>query len=160
VLVNNAARTAFIPFEDFATASDTIWRELLELNLLAAVALVRELLPGMGARGFGRMLNVASTSAVEPEGSSLPYAVSKAALVAFTQSVAAVAPDGVTINALAPGWMDTEWATRQGGERAGARAEADVEAVADMAVALLGNGAISGEVLVCDGGARWRRRHG
>lgn len=159
VLVNNAARTAFIPFDDLAAAGDRVWRDLLELNLLAPVALVRTVFPGMQRRNFGRVLNIASTSALEPEGSCLPYAVSKAALVAYTQGLAAVAPSGVTVNALAPGWMDTAWAPRQGGERPG-RAEARVEDVADIGVALLTNDAISGEVVVVDSGARWRRRRG
>ncbi|MEQ8662276.1 MAG: SDR family NAD(P)-dependent oxidoreductase [Gammaproteobacteria bacterium] len=160
VLVNNAARTAFIPFDDLARADDALWRDLLELNLLAPVALVRSVLPAMGARGYGRVLNIASTSAVEPEGSSLPYAVSKSALVAFTRGLAAVAPPGVTINALAPGWMDTGWAPRQGGERPGARAEAVVTDVAALGLTLLANAAVNGEVVMVDGGARWRRRHG
>ncbi|MEU5551443.1 MULTISPECIES: SDR family NAD(P)-dependent oxidoreductase [unclassified Micromonospora] len=158
ILVNNAATTRFIPFDDLDAADDEVWESLLRVNLLAPVALCRATFAAMGRTGWGRVLNVASTSAFDPAGSSLPYAVSKSALVAFTQGLAAVAPPGVAVSAIAPGWMDTPWASRHsGGSAAGGAAEVDVDEVARAAVELVTGTAGNGTVVVLDGGARWRR---
>ncbi|WP_326553179.1 SDR family NAD(P)-dependent oxidoreductase [Micromonospora sp. NBC_01813] len=163
VLVNNAATTRFIPFDDLAAADDEVWTSLLRVNLLAPVALARATFPAMAQAGWGRVLNVASTSAFEPAGSSLPYAVSKSALVAFTRGLAAVAPPGVAVSAVAPGWMDTPWTARHAGSAAaGGAPEVEVAQVAQVAVELLSGTAGNGAVVVLDGGAGVRRaqRHG
>ncbi|GIJ23898.1 MULTISPECIES: SDR family NAD(P)-dependent oxidoreductase [Micromonospora] len=158
ILVNNAATTRFIPFEDLDSADDEVWTALLRVNLLAPVALARATFPAMVDAGWGRVLNVASTSAFEPAGSSLPYAVSKSALVSFTRGLAAVAPAGVAVSAVAPGWMDTPWTARHTGRTdAVVSAEVDVDEVARAAVELIGGTAGNGTVVVLDGGARWRR---
>ena len=112
MLVNNAATTARVPWEDLAAATDELWWRILQVNLMAPVALTRAVMPGMAARGWGRILNISSTSGVGPTGSSLPYAVSKAALLALTENLASIAPPGVSVCAIAPGWMDTGWAAR------------------------------------------------
>ena len=105
VLVNNAGvfGTAKV-----AQTSDEEWRRVLAVNLDSAFFLSRLILPGMKARGFGRVVNVGSM-AMKNGGltAGTAYAVSKGALGALTFSLAReFAPFGVTVNALAPAYVD------------------------------------------------------
>jgi 3-oxoacyl-[acyl-carrier protein] reductase len=100
ILVNNAGislRKAFIK------SDDDLWNQTLRIDLMAAVELLRATLPGMVARGWGRVLNVASAAGVEPTPGFSAYAAAKGALVALTLTLAAeVEPSGVRVNALSP----------------------------------------------------------
>ena len=111
----------------------------------------------MRGRGFGRILNVASTSAFTHDGSSIPYIVSKAALVALTKTLARALAPSVTVNAVAPGWMWTPWLERYvppdvvAELRTSARFT-PVEDVAAVALALISTGTVTGEVVAVDAG--------
>jgi 3-oxoacyl-[acyl-carrier protein] reductase len=112
ILVNNAGVTRAVPASrvDLVTRDD--WDRILGVNVIGAFACTQAVLPGMVERGLGRIVNVASDSAYSSIGSSIPYVVSKAALVSLTTALAsAVGPD-VLVNAIAPGWMDTPWLER------------------------------------------------
>ena len=106
MLVNNAG---------VYTAGDALGVDLgeaertLRINAIAPWALVRAVLPGMNARGYGRVVNVSSGwgSFAEGLGGGGAYAVAKAALNALTVRAAAQAPAGVKINAMCPGWVRT-----------------------------------------------------
>lgn len=106
VLINNAATLIERPSADI-TNSD--FNSIMAVNLAAPFLLMRELLPGMADRGFGRIVNVASI-ACRTGGTrvSAVYAASKAGLVSLTKNFAReYASYGVTINAVAPGAIDT-----------------------------------------------------
>ena len=132
----------------------------------AAFALARAVAPGMRARGGGRILNVASNSGITAAGSSVPYVVSKAAVIGLTQALARALAPAITVNAIAPGWMETRWLERY--FPPDVRAEMDrsstarvtVDEVATAALSLLTNDAITGEVLVVDRGERWHPERG
>ena len=120
------------------------------------------MLPGGGAgdasQGAGKIINVASNSAFTSAGSSIPYVVSKAALVSLTRCLAqALAPE-VQVNAIAPGWMLTEWIDRHVPPdrareiRSGAVPLVPVEDVVRSLMGLLANDSITGEVAVVDCG--------
>ena len=163
ILVNNAAITRLIRWEDVNSASDDVWRQIVEVNLLAPVALVRCVLPFMLRQGWGRVLNVASTSAFEPTGSSMPYSVSKAALVSYSRNLAAIAPQGLSVTAIAPGWMATPWVERDAQDTSGVTSskaagepEVDVDDVASLAVTLMRSSAANGSVVLLDSGAGLR----
>jgi NAD(P)-dependent dehydrogenase (short-subunit alcohol dehydrogenase family) len=88
----------------------------LQVNFLAALELIRELVPGMKARGYGRVVNVSSGWGSFAEGLSGPaaYSISKAALNALTLSLAKDLPKNVKVNSMDPGWVRT----RMGGDAA------------------------------------------
>jgi 3-oxoacyl-[acyl-carrier protein] reductase len=106
VLVNNAGMTA----DGLSLRlSDEDWDRVLETNLSAAFRLTRRALGPMLRARFGRIVNIASVVGVRANPGQSNYAASKAGLIAFTKSVAMeVARKGVTVNAVAPGLIDTE----------------------------------------------------
>ncbi|MEJ8813009.1 SDR family NAD(P)-dependent oxidoreductase [Variovorax ureilyticus] len=85
------------------------WQRVLGVNLTAPFLLSRELIPAMRQRGFGRIVNIASRAGrtfVAPAG--VGYAASKAALIGLTRHLAGTyAPDGITVNCVAPGRIET-----------------------------------------------------
>jgi uncharacterized protein len=118
MLVNNAGLAHYMPFAELPPEQGA---ELVDLNVLAPVLLARAVLPGMLARSYGTIINVASllaySGAVRAE--FLPkravYAGSKAFLVTFSQALAAEVGDrGVTVQVVCPGVVRSEFHTRQG----------------------------------------------
>jgi 3-oxoacyl-[acyl-carrier protein] reductase len=106
VLVNNAGLTA-----DALSIrlTDSDWDRVLETNLSAAFRLTRRALTPMVRARFGRVGNVASVVGLRANAGQANYAASKAGLIAFTRTVAVeVARRGVTVNAVAPGLIETE----------------------------------------------------
>jgi 3-oxoacyl-[acyl-carrier protein] reductase len=106
VLVNNAGMTA-----DGLSLRlrDDDWDQVLETNLSGAFRITRRALGGMVRKRFGRIVNVSSVVGHRANPGQANYAASKAGLVAFTKTVAVeVARRGVTVNAIAPGLIDTE----------------------------------------------------
>ena len=99
-IVNNIARIAEMQPE--------AWERELRVNLSGAFHCVRAIAPAMAARGWGRVINIASVAARLPSLGQPAYSASKAGLVAFTQSVAQeFGPGGVTANAIMPGLIAT-----------------------------------------------------
>lgn len=106
ILVNNAggAETA-----SFAKTGTDTFRRLFELNVVSAVEASRAALPAMVAGGFGRIVNVASTAGLKGYGYASAYATAKHALVGLTRALAVeYARSGVTVNAICPGYTDTD----------------------------------------------------
>ena len=143
-------------------ANDDI-EALLRLNTLAPIVLTKYVVRGMMAEGRGRVVNIASIVAAAGYSGLSVYSASKAALVGFTRSLAReVGRVGVTVNAIAPGFIDTELT---GGldaaqrdrvvARSALKRMVEPDDVAAMAALLLGEGGrnISGAVLTVDAGA-------
>lgn len=92
---------------------DTHWQRDLELNLLSAVRLDRALLPSMLEQGAGVIVHITSIQSRLPLTATLPYAAAKAALVNYSKNLSKeVAPRGVRVVAVAPGFTETEAASR------------------------------------------------
>ncbi|MBM2578130.1 SDR family NAD(P)-dependent oxidoreductase [Jannaschia sp. Os4] len=125
VLVNNAGIYPQAPLLE-AGADDL--SEALEVNTVGPLRTTTAFLPGMNARGYGRVVNMSSGYGAVCAGLSGPplYSVSKAALNALTQALAAEAGTGVAVSAMCPGWVRT----RMGGNGA----ERSPEEAADTAV--------------------------
>jgi 3-oxoacyl-[acyl-carrier protein] reductase len=106
VLVNNAGMTA----DNLSMRlSDDDWSRVLDVNLTAAFRLTRAAIGPMMRQRFGRVINVSSVVGLRANPGQANYAASKAGLIAFTRTVAAeVARRGVTVNAVAPGLIETE----------------------------------------------------
>lgn len=158
ILVNNAGTTRYVPFPDLEAVTAEEWRRIMDVNVTGAFLCSRAVAPGMRSRGAGKIINVASNSAFTSAGSSIPYVVSKAALVSLTRCLArALAPE-VQVNAIAPGWMLTEWIDRHVPPdrarelRSGAVPVIPVEDVVRSLTGLLANDSITGEVAVVDRG--------
>lgn len=159
VLVNNAGISRPIPHADLAAATPADWRQLLEVNLIAPWVLCTAALPALRrSPSGGSIVNVTSHAGVRPKGSSVPYAASKAALNHVTRLLAAALGPEVRVNAVAPGLVDTpmtkDWAEAHAlwRDRAPLHRPARPADVADLVASVLGNGYLTGEVIVLDGG--------
>jgi NAD(P)-dependent dehydrogenase (short-subunit alcohol dehydrogenase family) len=120
VLVDNAGRNAQVP-DGVLAATDDDWQTNLEANLLSVVRLDRALVPHMTAQGHGAVVHVSSNAARYPQPNGVPYAAAKAALNAYSKSLAlACGPHGVRVTAVMPGVIETdalEASLRQAAER-------------------------------------------
>lgn len=94
------------------------WQQVLDINLTAAFLITKATLGGMTARGWGRFINMASQAArTGSRVAGAHYAASKAGMVAFSRSLAVeVGAQGVTVNCVAPGRIDTPMAREAGAE--------------------------------------------
>jgi len=118
VLVNNAGVDQH---EFFTNTQPSDWRRLLAVNLEAVLNTTHAVLPGMQARGYGRIVNVASEAGRLGSRGGSVYAAAKGGVIAFTRSIAREnGRKGITANAVAPGPIDTpllRQAVEQGGEK-------------------------------------------
>jgi 2-hydroxycyclohexanecarboxyl-CoA dehydrogenase len=107
-LVNNAGITSPTPFLE---VSGEEWDRIFAVNVRGAYNITRRVAPGMAERGFGRIVFLASVSAERGGGvfGGVAYSAAKAAQLGFTRALAReLGPDGVTVNAVAPGLIDTD----------------------------------------------------
>jgi len=167
VLVNNAGLAESAPF---ARTDPAMWDRHLSVNVTGPYLCTRAALPGMLARGWGRVINVASLAGLYGAPYVTAYTASKHALVGLTRALAAeVSGKGVTVNALCPGYVATDmtWnGARNIATRTGKSFEEAVAAmarinpggrlvepseVAAVAVKLLADDATNGETIVLDG---------
>jgi NAD(P)-dependent dehydrogenase (short-subunit alcohol dehydrogenase family) len=110
ILVNNAGAAVSRPFLKHTTGD---FHAMLAVNLLSAVTACQAVLPAMRARGFGRIVNIASTSGLKGYAYVTAYVAAKHALVGFTRALALeTVKDGITVNAVCPGFTDTEMVGR------------------------------------------------
>jgi NAD(P)-dependent dehydrogenase (short-subunit alcohol dehydrogenase family) len=100
-----------------AALTDEDWQSALDANLLAAVRLDRAIIPGMVTRGSGAIVHVTSIQRRAPLPTSIPYAAAKAALTNYSKALSnELAPKGIRVNAVCPGYIETESAYRMAAE--------------------------------------------
>jgi 3-oxoacyl-[acyl-carrier protein] reductase len=113
VLVNNAGKSFIGPLDEL---TDADWRSQYELHVMAPMRLMRAAAPRMSKAGGGRIVNVCSSSGKRPSQTNPAYSVSKAAQLSLSRVFAdAYARDGVLVNAVAPGPVDSELWLAPGG---------------------------------------------
>ena len=106
ILVNNAGIAMAAPLVRTSLAD---WQRLLDVNATGAFLCTRAFLPSMFERGWGRIVNIASTAAISADRYIGAYAASKHALLGLTRAAAAeAATSGVTVNAVCPGFLRTD----------------------------------------------------
>ncbi len=156
ILVNNAGIAAARGLEDI-TEDD--FDHTLAVNLKSAFLCTQAVLPGMRARRWGRIVNISSIGARIGAGSvSIAYAAAKAGLEGLTRGYALrLAPEGVSVNAVAPGLIDTEMG--QPLIEAGVAARIPVgrpgtgEEIAQAVLLLVGNAYMTGQTIAVNGGS-------
>jgi len=141
-----------------ADYEEATYRRIFDVNVLGTLNVIAETVPALRAAGGGSVVNFASIDAFAVSSGQLPYSASKAAVVSLTRSLAnELADDDITVNAVAPGWVDTP------GTRAGDRMERALAAVplrraaqpseiADWVWQLCAGSYVTGETLVISGG--------
>jgi NAD(P)-dependent dehydrogenase (short-subunit alcohol dehydrogenase family) len=169
ILVVNAGAAMSAPL---VKTTDGDWQRMLDLNLTAPFRCLRRALPSMTSAGFGRVVVIASVAGKVGGARIAAYTASKHGVIGLVRTAAAeVAPSGVTVNAVCPGYVDTPMTDESVAHIASGTGRSEAEArriLADMqpigrlvtvdevAAAVLlcvDNGAISGQGLNVDGGA-------
>lgn len=105
ILVNNAGMTGFVPFLEI---SEEAWDRMIAVNLKGPFLCTRALLPDMLSAGWGRIVNISSSSAQTGAPAMTHYVASKGGVIGFTKALAIeLAARGVTVNNVPPGFIDT-----------------------------------------------------
>jgi 3-oxoacyl-[acyl-carrier protein] reductase len=160
ILVNDAAYNKSIPFADLDNLTLEVWEKIMDVNLTGPMRLTKAVAPVMKAQGRGRIVNIASVAGLQPTGSSIAYAVSKAGLIHLTRCMAVALAPEVLVNCVAPGLLEGTRAT------ANLRAEqiersasgsllkkaADKDDCADMVVTMCRTETMTGQTTVIDAG--------
>lgn len=158
VLVNNAGTTRFIDHTNLDAATAEVWDEIFDVNVKGTFFCSRAAMPHL-QKTSGTIVNVTSVAGLQGQGSSIPYAASKAALNCMTKSFARAFGPKVRVNAVAPGPVLTRWLAdhlehverSMAGTPMGRAATPDD--IADAVVFLaLGTNLMTGQVIVVDGG--------
>ena len=133
ILINNAVVRHTSPVEDFAPEK---WDEAIAVNLSAAFHAIRLTLPGMKARGWGRIINMSSIYGQRGAANRVGYVTTKTALLGLTRAVALeVVNSGVTCNAVCPGTVDVPM--HQGADLTGKQPTGRLIPTDDLAALLL-----------------------
>jgi 3-oxoacyl-[acyl-carrier protein] reductase len=160
LLVNNAAWNISIPFPDLEALNPEVWDKLFATNLRGPYFVARAAAPHLKKSGAGRIVNIASVAGLNPGGSSIAYATSKAGLIHLTRCLAVALAPEVSVNCVAPGLMEgTRMTSRLRPEQAnGARQRAalkraaSVEDVADQVLTFCKSDSITGQTVNIDAG--------
>jgi 3-oxoacyl-[acyl-carrier protein] reductase len=164
ILVNNAAFTRFSDLADLHALSQADWDRTFAVNVNGILYCTRAVAPTMKSRGWGRIVNISSIAALTGIGSSIAYCASKAAVLSLTRSFAQVLGPEITVNAVAPGLIDTRWiAQRQDLDRlrdswvkqTALRHVLTPDDVAEAAVSLIASmNYVTGQTIVVDAGKK------
>jgi ketoreductase RED2 len=157
-LVNNAGVTVDVPLADLDAVTVDHWEKVLRTNVIGTFLVSQAALPLLRRADDGWIINITSLAGVRQLGSSLPYAVSKAALNHLTTILAKHAGDGVRVNSVAPGLVATPWTEDWHERKAGVELVAPLhrvatpEDIAEACLALVSTRYATGQTLVVDGG--------
>ena len=165
ILVNNAGTTMSADMSDLDALDAADFQRIYGVNTIGVYQMVRAALPALKASGAGSVVNTSSIAGIAGIGSSMAYAASKGALNTMTLSLARSLAPEIRVNAVCPGFVDSEWWAKQHDEdtieklRERARATTPLKRVVsseDVAEAImlfaLNGRSITGQLLVIDNG--------
>ncbi len=162
VLVNNAGVSRPIPHSDLGAADVSVWQDIFSVNVFGTWQTTVAAIPALRDSGDGTVVNISSIAGSRPAGSSIPYAVSKAAIEHMTRLLANTVGPDVRVNAVAPGLVETPWtqgkdffmpiAEKVRQETPLRRVGLPID-VANAVHALICSSYTTGQVLLVDGGA-------
>ncbi|MCB2108495.1 MAG: SDR family oxidoreductase [Rhodobacteraceae bacterium] len=164
-LINNAAKTKFVPYRKLEDLTGNDFIEIYRVNVVGSYQMIKAVVPHMKKQGRGAIVNTSSIGGVTGIASSMAYAASKAALNMLTKSMALALGPEIRINAIAPGAIQTRWLKGGLGDEqyeallSAASAAAPLklvpnsEQIAEALVWFLeGASVVTGEVLLVDAG--------
>ena len=157
ILVNKAGWTTRVPHEDLDLLTDDIFRRTFEVNVFGTWWLTKAALPHLRNSPDANVVTITSIAGLRPLGSSIAYAMSKAALNHMT-ALLAKACGPVRVNAVAPGLVATPWTSQWEDQHASIAAAAPLhrsatpDDCAEAVIGLLRSSYITGQVVVVDGG--------
>jgi 3-oxoacyl-[acyl-carrier protein] reductase len=156
LLVNNAGIDK--AGESICSMTEETWGRIIAVNLTGAFNCCKAVVPHMVRRGFGRIVNIASIAGLRGSG-NVAYVASKSGMIGLTMSLAReLVHHGITVNAVAPGWVDTELLGVSEEQRRDVRAEVPVgwigtpAHIADGVLFLVRNDYVTGQVINISGG--------
>jgi 3-oxoacyl-[acyl-carrier protein] reductase len=163
VLVNNAGITAFVDFPDLEGLTDDVWDRLYQVNVKGTFFCCRAAVTPMKKQGHGRIINLASVAGLGPQGSSIAYCCSKAAVIQLSKCLARTLGPEIQVNVIAPGFIaETRWnvgrpnldtTLAKAAQVAPLKRVGTAEDIADAALFLATRGDfMTGDVMVVDGG--------
>ena len=157
ILVNNAGWTTRVPHSDLEALTDEIFRRTFEVNVFGTWWLTKAAMPHLRQSTHANVVSITSIAGFRPIGSSIAYAMSKAALNHLTLLLAkACAP--VRVNAVAPGLVATPWTAQWEDQHASIAAtsplhrSATPDDCAEVVIGLIRSTYVTGHVVVVDGG--------
>ncbi len=133
ILVNNAGIQFVSPIQDFPTEK---WDDIIAINLSSSFHTIKAVTPHMLAAGWGRIINIASLHALVASPFKAAYVAAKHGIAGLTKVVALeLAQENITVNAIAPGYVETPLVTGQIADTAKARGISEEEVVRDVMLA-------------------------
>ncbi|MFD9205885.1 SDR family NAD(P)-dependent oxidoreductase [Streptomyces sioyaensis] len=157
-VVYSAGATVRIPHSDLTAVTDEVWERILLMNLRVPWRVIQAVEPALRKSGDGSITIVGALAGVDVGGSSIPYAVSKAAVHHMCKLLGGVLGPEIRINAVAPGLIDTPWTEGWDALRSTVVKTAPLARtgtprdVADVVLGFASSRYVTGQVVVVDGG--------
>ncbi len=160
VLVNNAGYTTFVPMRDLDGLDECDWDRIFDVNVKGIWLCSKAVAEPMRRGGGGAIVNISSVAGLRVSGSSMAYAVSKAAVIHLTKCLAVALSPEIRVNSVAPGLVLTRWGSQFSEERIQqSRATTPLhrtvepEEIAQAVLACVQNDAMTGHVISVDAGS-------
>lgn len=157
ILINNAGWTTLVAHHDLASLTDEIFEKTFDVNVFGTWWLTKAAIPHLKKSKDGNIVNITSIAGVRPVGSSIAYAMTKAALNHMT-ILLAKSCGPVRVNAVAPGLVETPWTSDWQAQHdnvarvAPLKRSATPQDCAEATIALIRNKYATGQIFVVDGG--------